>query len=207
MTLMGLGASTRQHPIAGYARACTARPTPTTPCTMRPADRCRLALRRPGHRQGRGVRPEGQDHPHRHRPSDISKNVRVDIPVVGDAKQILNELIKQVEHRGRGRMARQDRRVEEEISRSATTTRRPAIKPQYVIEEICHQTNGDAIIATGVGQHQMWAASTTSSRRPRQFISSGGLGTMGFGLPAAIGAQFALPDGPSSTSTATTVSI
>ena len=68
-----------------------------------------------------------------------------------------------------------------------------AIKPQYVIEEILRQTNGDATIVTGVGQHQMWTAQFYHFKRPRQFITSGGLGTMGFGLPAAIGAQIALP--------------
>ena len=68
------------------------------------------------------------------------------------------------------------------------------IKPQYVIEELCRQTGGEAIITTGVGQHQMWAAQFYKFRHPRQFITSGGLGTMGFGLPAAIGAQIARPD-------------
>jgi acetolactate synthase-1/2/3 large subunit len=69
----------------------------------------------------------------------------------------------------------------------------PNVKPQYVIEEICRQTAGEAIITTGVGQNQMWAAQFYRFSRPRQFISSGGLGTMGYGLPAAIGAQIARP--------------
>ncbi len=68
-----------------------------------------------------------------------------------------------------------------------------AIKPQYVVEEICRQTDGKAIITTGVGQNQMWAAQFYRFSRPRQLISSGGLGTMGYGLPAAIGAQVARP--------------
>jgi acetolactate synthase-1/2/3 large subunit len=67
------------------------------------------------------------------------------------------------------------------------------IKPQYVIEELWRQTNGEAVITTGVGQHQMWTAQFYKFKRPRQLITSGGLGTMGFGLPAAIGAQAALP--------------
>ena len=68
------------------------------------------------------------------------------------------------------------------------------IKPQYVVEELCRQTNSEAIITTGVGQNQMWAAQFFRFIRPRQLISSGGLGTMGYGLPAAIGAQVAQPD-------------
>ncbi|MHC4575162.1 MAG: thiamine pyrophosphate-dependent enzyme, partial [Planctomycetota bacterium] len=67
------------------------------------------------------------------------------------------------------------------------------VKPQYVIEEICRQTEGKAIVSTGVGQNQMWTAQFYKFSRPRQLISSGGLGTMGFGLPAAIGAQVARP--------------
>jgi acetolactate synthase-1/2/3 large subunit len=81
---------------------------------------------------------------------------------------------------------------EEEVS-FRHDKRAHAIKPQYVIEEILRQTNGDATIVTGVGQHQMWTAQFYRFKRPRQFITSGGLGTMGFGLPAAIGAQVALP--------------
>ncbi|MBM4087329.1 MAG: acetolactate synthase large subunit, partial [Planctomycetes bacterium] len=68
------------------------------------------------------------------------------------------------------------------------------LKPQYVVEQLCEATKGDAIITTEVGQNQMWAAQFYTYTRPRQFISSGGLGTMGYGFPAAIGAQFGRPD-------------
>jgi acetolactate synthase-1/2/3 large subunit len=126
-------------------------------------------------------------------PSSISKNVAVDIPVVGDAKYILGELAKEVEYRERGpwfdKIADWKHKHVFRYDRKART-----IKPQYVIEEICRQTNSDAIVTTGVGQNQMWAAQFYRFTRPRQFISSGGLGTMGFGLPAAIGAQIAQPD-------------
>ncbi len=126
-------------------------------------------------------------------PASISKNVHVDIPVVGDAKTILAEMAKEVEHRDRtewfekiaGWKAKYPLRYD---------TGAKTIKPQYVIEEVCRQTKGEATIVTGVGQHQMWTAQFYKFSRPRQFISSGGLGTMGFGLPAAIGAQIALPD-------------
>ncbi|MDI6449252.1 biosynthetic-type acetolactate synthase large subunit [Anaerobaca lacustris] len=126
-------------------------------------------------------------------PASISKNVHVDIPVVGDAKYILTELTKEVEHRPReawfARIAEWKKKFPFKYDGNAGP-----IKPQYVIEEVCRQTNSDAIVATGVGQHQMWAAQFYRFTRPRQFITSGGLGTMGFGLPAAIGAQIARPD-------------
>ena len=126
-------------------------------------------------------------------PASISKNVRVDIPVVGDAKYILRELIKEVEYRERkkwfSKIAGWKKKFPFCYDRDAST-----IKPQYVIEEICRQTGNDAIVTTGVGQNQMWTAQFYKFIRPRQLISSGGLGTMGYGLPAAIGAQIARPD-------------
>jgi acetolactate synthase-1/2/3 large subunit len=126
-------------------------------------------------------------------PSSISKNVRVDIPVVGDARVILAELTKEVEHRDRqawfAKIADWKQKYPFRYDRQAAT-----IKPQYVIDEVCRQTNNDAVVTTGVGQNQMWTAQFYKFTKPRQFISSGGLGTMGFGLPAAIGAQIARPD-------------
>jgi len=126
-------------------------------------------------------------------PASISKNVQVDIPVVGDAKEILSELLKEVEYDERkkwfDKIAEWKEKFPFRYDRDSQT-----IKPQYVIEEICSQTGNEAIITTGVGQNQMWAAQFYKFTRPRQFISSGGLGTMGFGLPAAIGAQIAKPD-------------
>jgi len=126
-------------------------------------------------------------------PASISKNVQVDIPVVGDAKHILTELMKEVEYRERGpwftKIAEWKKKHPFRYDKRAKT-----IKPQYVIDEICRQTKNEAIITTGVGQNQMWTAQFYKFIRPRQLISSGGLGTMGFGLPAAIGAQIARPD-------------
>ncbi|MDH7598697.1 MAG: biosynthetic-type acetolactate synthase large subunit [Sedimentisphaerales bacterium] len=126
-------------------------------------------------------------------PASISKSVRVDIPVVGDARCILEELLEQVEHRPRTawfeKIAQWKQRYPFAYDRNS-----PYIKPQYVIEEIWRQTRGQAIVTTGVGQHQMWTAQFYKFRHPRQLITSGGLGTMGFGLPAAIGAQIARPD-------------
>ena len=126
-------------------------------------------------------------------PSSISKNVKVDIPVVGDAGNILKELVKLAKHKARtkwiGQVAKWKKQYPLGYDRKAGT-----IKPQYVIEQISEATKGDAIVATGVGQHQMWAAQFFRWKFPRQMISSGGLGTMGFGLPAANGAQLGHPD-------------
>jgi acetolactate synthase-1/2/3 large subunit len=127
-------------------------------------------------------------------PTSISKNVNVDIPVVGDAKHILTELIKEVEHRERAawfkKIAEWKKKFPFSYDRDAST-----VKPQYVVEELCSQTKGQrTIVTTGVGQNQMWTAQFYKFGRPRQFLSSGGLGTMGYGLPAAIGAQIARPD-------------
>jgi acetolactate synthase-1/2/3 large subunit len=126
-------------------------------------------------------------------PSSISKNLNVDIPVVGDAKDILTKLTAEVEHHERKAWFTQIADWKEKHP-VAYDRKADIIKPQYVIEELCTLTNGDATIVTGVGQHQMWAAQFYRFSKPRQFISSGGLGTMGFGLPAAIGAQLATPD-------------
>ncbi len=126
-------------------------------------------------------------------PASIAKNVRADIPVVGDAKAILAQLTKEVEFQPRDEWFKKiaDWKKKYPFRYDNNTS---AIKPQYVIEEICKQTKGDAIVTTGVGQNQMWTAQFYRFKRPRQFISSGGLGTMGYGLPAAIGAQIAKPD-------------
>ncbi len=126
-------------------------------------------------------------------PTSIAKNVRVDIPVVGDAKLVLVELIKEVEYHERKpwfeRIAGWKKKFPLRYDNNTS-----AIKPQYVIEELCRQTDGKAVITTGVGQNQMWTAQFYRFGRPRQLVSSGGLGTMGYGLPAAIGAQLARPD-------------
>jgi acetolactate synthase I/II/III large subunit len=121
-------------------------------------------------------------------PSAISKSVYVDIPVVGHVRPVLKELLPQVEA--------VDRKEWLDLIRTWQTgspltydRQETQLLPQYVIEQIYEVTRGDAIITTDVGQHQMWAAHFYKYTKPRSFISSGGLGTMGFGLPAAIGAK------------------
>jgi len=124
-------------------------------------------------------------------PASIAKSVAVHLPVVGDAGDILSALLPLVEHRGRDAWhARIDAWKREHPLKYGDGGR---IKPQAVVEQLGRLTDHHAIIATGVGQHQMWAAQFYGWRRPRQMLSSGGLGTMGFGLPAAIGAQLARP--------------
>jgi acetolactate synthase-1/2/3 large subunit len=126
-------------------------------------------------------------------PSSIGKSIEVDIPIVGDARLVLKELIKYVKYCDIDEW----RNYVKELKAKYPLTYKKSdkvIKPQYVIEKLYEVTNGDAIIVTEVGQHQMWAAQYYKYKRPRQLLSSGGLGTMGYGFPAAIGAKVANPD-------------
>ena len=126
-------------------------------------------------------------------PASISKNVDVDIAVIGDARLSLQEMLGYIEHRDRKEWCAQIAVWKKRFPFHYKDDSK-LMKPQALIEEICRQTQGDAIIATGVGQHQMWAAQFYRWRFPRQMITSGGLGTMGFGVPAAMGAALARPD-------------
>lgn len=139
-------------------------------------------------------------------PAEINKNVRVEIPIVGDVRRVLIALNGMLEDRHAGESAgarREDRsRWLEQIEQwkcdypFCYEDDDRMIKPQRVIEEISRLTRGEAIITTDVGQHQMWAAQYYRFQHPRSWITSGGLGAMGFGFPAAIGAHFARPDRP-----------
>jgi acetolactate synthase-1/2/3 large subunit len=125
-------------------------------------------------------------------PTAISKNVRVDIPVVGDAKNILAKLNKIVK---KGDYSEWVKKIEDWKKKHPLTYKQDSeLKPQYVIEQIDEVTKGKAIITTEVGQHQMWAAQFFKYTHPRTFISSGGLGTMGYGFPAAMGAKVGCPE-------------
>jgi acetolactate synthase-1/2/3 large subunit len=128
-------------------------------------------------------------------PSSISKNVDVDIPVVGDAKAVLAEMLPLIEHRPRTAWFEQIGKWKHRYPFCYRETE-GTIKPQHVIEEISRITEGKAVITTGVGQHQMWTAQFYRWRTPRQMITSGGLGTMGYGFPAALGAAVGRPDVP-----------
>ncbi|MBI2848316.1 MAG: biosynthetic-type acetolactate synthase large subunit [Chloroflexi bacterium] len=126
-------------------------------------------------------------------PAEIGKNVRADVPIVGDAHIILKELNKAVTPAQRLDWVRQ---LDEWRKEHPSTVIRysDGHLPQFVVRKIYEVTGGEAIIVTGVGQHQMWAAQHYWYNKPNSLISSGGLGTMGFGLPASLGAKIGCPD-------------
>ena len=129
-------------------------------------------------------------------PSSISKRVRVDVPVVGDVAEVLTEMLRLLdESQGKPDTADWWQEIGEWRSRECLRyPERTEIMPQYVIQKLHEITNGNAIVASDVGQHQMWAAQYYGFDKPRRWANSGGLGTMGVGLPYAIGAAFANPE-------------
>ncbi|NPV42840.1 MAG: biosynthetic-type acetolactate synthase large subunit [Firmicutes bacterium] len=124
-------------------------------------------------------------------PAEIGKNIQAHVPIVGDVRRIVKELIKGVEERRRCEWLDLIKRRKEEHPLAYDDSDK--IKPQYVIQELSRITRGNCIITTEVGQHQMWTALYYCFNKPGSFITSGGLGTMGYGFPAAIGAQMGNP--------------
>lgn len=124
-------------------------------------------------------------------PAEIGKNVPTAIPIVGDAKLALEQLIKQDGKQGDNKewneLVASNKKEFPLVYKESDTE----LKPQYILELIHKWTNGEAIVTTDVGQHQMWAAQYYNFNNPNKWVTSGGLGTMGFGLPSAIGAQLA----------------
>ena len=138
-------------------------------------------------------------------PSSISKRVKVDLPIVGDVKQVLGDLITLVKQAGFGQGGERAQAPELntwwtqiELWRAKDCLKYnqsgSIIKPQYVVEKLWEVTQGEAFVTSDVGQHQMWAAQYYKFDNPRRWINSGGLGTMGVGLPYAMGVQLAFPD-------------
>ena len=130
-------------------------------------------------------------------PAEINKNVEIDVPIVGDAKQSLQTIYSELT----SRLIKKEKsvwtqRIEEaqDLLSSYSSIGKRSVNPQSIISELRRIMPHNTIVATGVGQHQMWAAQYFKTYLPRSFLSSGGLGTMGFGLPAALGAKVAKPD-------------
>jgi len=133
-------------------------------------------------------------------PSSIGKNVPIEIPIVGDCGVVVEQILEQLDDRMHD--------IDDEAIKSwwgqvdrwkavdslSYKTNDEAIVPQLVVEKVLELTNGEAYVTSDVGQHQMWAAQYYKFEQPRRWINSGGLGTMGFGLPAALGVQLAFPD-------------
>ena len=136
-------------------------------------------------------------------PSSISKNIQVGIPIVGDCKRVLAKLLEAVREELKSYPAGVMKETRRQWADQIAEWKRDqplryewsddVIKPQYVIEEISNLTNGEALMVTGVGQHQMWAAQYYRFKHPRMWCTSGGLGTMGYGLPTAMGVQAGNP--------------
>lgn len=132
-------------------------------------------------------------------PASISKNVKVDIPIVGDVKHVLADLLEEL-HARKDRQAADIQEWWAQINEWRKTDclkyeqDNESIRAQYVVEKLWEVTGGDAYLCSDVGQHQMWAAQFYKFDKPNRWINSGGLGTMGFGLPAAMGVQIAYPD-------------
>jgi acetolactate synthase-1/2/3 large subunit len=132
-------------------------------------------------------------------PSSISKRVKVDVPIVGNVPDVLDEILKQLEvvdSKPDGKhLASWWKQIEEwrGINCLKYKMGKDIIMPQYVVEKLYEVTGGDAFVTSDVGQHQMFAAQYYKFDKPRRWINSGGLGTMGFGLPAAMGVRFANP--------------
>jgi acetolactate synthase-1/2/3 large subunit len=124
-------------------------------------------------------------------PAEIGKNVKVEVPIVGDARRVLGAIIKEVEDRRHSGWLGQLKEWREKhplVIRGGSE-----LLPQYVIRQIYEVTKGEAIVVTGVGQHQMWAAQHCCYDKPNSLMSAGGLGTMGFGLPASVGVKVGCP--------------
>jgi len=133
-------------------------------------------------------------------PAEIGKNVKADIPIVGDAKSVLADLSEKYRQLAGVSGVEAHKKWLEKVLKCKKenplrySSSSEGLKPQYIIEKIYDITKGDAVIVTEVGQNQMWSAQYYKSTKPRTFISSGGLGTMGFGFPAAMGAKIGHPD-------------
>lgn len=192
-TLMGLGAIPGNHPLfmgmlglhgARYANLAV------THCDLLMAVGARFDDRVTG--KIKAFAPEAKIIHIDIDPAEIGKNVAVNLPIVGDTKNVLKALLEKL--KPQENPAWLEQLAQWKRDHALTYNTGGGLKPQQVIEEIYRHTKGEGIMATDVGQHQMWAAQHYKFNHPRALITSGGLGTMGFGLPGAIGAQMGCPD-------------
>lgn len=194
-TLLGLGAMSELHPLAigmmgmhGHRRA------------NRALDECDLLINFGARFDDRatgnltGFAPNAKVIHIDIDPAEISKNVHADVPVVGDIKEVLHLLTPEVEDGDHGAWRTWIDGQQNRVLRAALEDRPDWPEPYSIIKEIAAATNHDAIVTTDVGQHQMWAAQQMGIKHGKRWITSGGLGTMGFGLPSAIGAKMGRPD-------------
>ncbi|MBN1902302.1 biosynthetic-type acetolactate synthase large subunit [Candidatus Sumerlaeota bacterium] len=196
MTLLGLGCFPGNHPLAlnmlgmhgtQYANFATAETDLIIAVGARFDDRVTGKIDEfAPNAQGRVIHIDID-------PSAISKNIQVSVPIVGDCKKVLSDLLKVVKPLKHPEWVKQIREWKEKFPLKYKNDD-DLLRPQYIVEKIYEITKGDAIIVTEVGQNQMWAAHYYQYSKPRTFLSSGGLGTMGYGFPAAIGAKVAHPD-------------
>lgn len=196
MTLMGLGALPGRHPLslgmlgmhgAAYANYAVSQADLLVAVGARFDDRVTGDTRRFASK-ARKIHIDVD-------PAEIGKNVPVDVPIVGDARRVLQELVRLVSPARRDDWWEQIRAWQEAYP-LAYERRPPYIAPQDVVAQLDALTAGEAVVVTDVGQHQMWVAQFYRFQAPRLNITSGGLGAMGFGLPAAIGARLAVSDRP-----------
>ena len=128
-------------------------------------------------------------------PAEVSKNIHADYPCIGDAGTVLDQLTEEIEHAPDAREWREQCQTwKDEYPMDYPVDENAPLRPEFIVEAFDEATDDDTIVTTGVGQHQMWAAQYWSYTKPRTWVSSHGLGTMGYGLPAAIGARFAADD-------------
>ena len=194
-TLLGLGAMSEMHPLSigmmgmhGHRRA------------NRALDECDLLINFGARFDDRatgnlsGFAPNAKVIHVDIDPAEIGKNVPTDVPVVGDVKEVLKLLTPEVEPRDHTAWRNWIEGQQNRVLRAALEDRPDWPEPYSIIKEIADATNHDAIVTTDVGQHQMWAAQQMGIKHGKRWITSGGLGTMGFGLPSAIGAKMGRPD-------------
>lgn len=192
-TLMGIGAFPKDHPLSigmlGFHG------TAHSNLAVDNADLIFILGARAGDRAVRKIEEFGRKARVVHidvDPAEIGKNINVSIPIVGDLKVVLQDILKKVTPRPDSGWLATIAAWKKE--KAVTYINEGPLKPQYVLEQLSQVTTPDTIIATDVGQHQMWTGAYYCTKKPRTFLTSGGMGTMGYGLPAAVGAQLGKPD-------------